>query len=750
MNESKYPVTYPPSLALPVRRQPPTRNVFASSPQVSQEPDTVSNAWHAIQRGKWLILACAAGAVLLAIVISGMQTPMYQATTILELRDPGKTISPFAPARAASDGETDSEIVTEVTLLHSEPLLRDVVQKLGLDKQPQYTSGRDSSQMFWHTLRRENLPAMTPVERAVAVADHNLSIRHQARIIDLSYSSSDPKLAANFVNTLATEHLTRATQSDEQTAKQLREWLDKETTDLNGKMAASEAEMQRYAQNSGIVQTDSQDTVTQQQLRLLSEQLGQAEADRMLKESRNSVAANANSDVLTQLIDDPVLKNYQTQLTALEQKSQSLQSLYQPDSYKVKDVENQIAVIKAAIAKETASVKSQAQNEYKAALARQNMLQQKFDAESQHVSAQESKFIHYSTLAKQLDTDRTMHAELLEKAQELALASAAPITDLKIVASATPPVRPYTPNYPLNLSLGLFVGLFAGVIAAVSREQVRPRLRAPGDASTLLQLPELAAVPSIDRRRDAQYLLPPPSGGRLDDRLELAAWNGTPTLLIESIHDALASIMTSCDRGCRVLLFTSPNPGDGKTTITANLAISLALCRRKVLLIDGDLRRPRLNQIFNVPLEPGLADALRDADPKDNPEPEKIHTLPVPSLSLMTAGKLATTYAPLFGGNRLGHFLGRMRNQYDVILIDAPPVLHGPDARLLGRLSDAAVLITRARKTTRQDAIAAASRLAADRIPLAGTILNDWNPRSDSSAYSSYLASEPEVETAVP
>ncbi|HVW07822.1 MAG TPA: exopolysaccharide transport family protein, partial [Bryobacteraceae bacterium] len=583
MNDSKYPVTYPPSLALPARRQPPARNVFAATPQSGPEPDTVSTAWHAIQRGKWLILACAAGAVLLAVVISGMQTPMYQATTILELRDPGKTISPFAPARAASDGETDSEIVTEVTLLHSEPLLRDVVQKLGLDQQAKYTSGRDSAQLLWHTLRRENLPAMTPLEKAVAVADHNLSIRHQARIIDVSYNSDDPKLAADFVNTLAAEHLTRASQSDEQTAKQLREWLDRETNDLNGKMAASEAEMQRYAQNSGIVQTDSQDTVTQQQLRLLSEQLGQAEADRMLKESRNSVASNANSDVMTQLIDDPVLKNYQTQLTALEQKSQSLQSLYQPDSYKVKDIENQIAVVKAAIAKETASVKSQAQNEYKAAVARQNMLQQKFDSESQHVSAQEAKFIHYSTLAKQLDTDRAMHAELLEKAQDLALASAAPNTDLKIVAAATPPVRPYTPNYPLNLALGLFAGLFAGVIAAVSREQVRPRLRAPGDASTLLQLPELAAVPSIDRRRDAQYLLPPPSGGRLDDRLELAAWNGTPTLLIESIHDALASIMTSCDRGCRVLLFTSPNPGDGKTTITANLAISLALCHRKVL-----------------------------------------------------------------------------------------------------------------------------------------------------------------------
>ena len=134
---------------------------------------------------------------------------------------------------------------------------------------------------------------------------------------------------------------------------------------------------------------------------------------------------------------------------------------------------------------------------------------------------------------------RTMHAELLEKAQQLSISSAAPNTDLRIVSAALPPARPYTPNYPLNLILGLFTGLFAGVLFAVSREQVRPRLRAPGDSSLLLQLPELAAIPCIDRRRDAQYLLAPPMASRLENRLELAAWNGTSGPLIESIHDAL-------------------------------------------------------------------------------------------------------------------------------------------------------------------------------------------------------------------
>src|SRR6185437_1733093 len=156
------------------------------------------------------------------------------------------------------------------------------------------------------------------------------------------------------------------------------------------------------------------------------------------------------------------------------------------------------------------SVRSRSANDLKAAQDRENMLRSNFDSESQHVTAQESKFIHYGTLQQELEAMRTMHAELLEKSQQLAISSAAPNNDLQVVSTAIPPERPYTPNYPLNLSLGLFVGLFAGVVAAVAREHVSPRLRAPGDSSLLLQLPELASIPSIDPRRGAQFLLPSP------------------------------------------------------------------------------------------------------------------------------------------------------------------------------------------------------------------------------------------------
>ena len=750
MNEIRHRNPAAGPIALPHRREVARPVYIAGSGQTGSDQDTVSGAWHAIQRGKYLVLGCIAGGLLLAVLVSGLQTPLYQAETILEVRDPARPVSPFVPAQAGGEASVDTAIQTEVTLLRSDPLIRSVIKHLNLANTLGGTPSSDTTRTLWKTLRHETLPPMTAEERAIQVAKGSLSISHQARIIDIDYHSSDPKLAADFVNTLAQEHLRQNSASDLDAAKQMRQWLDNQTAQVNAQLAQSEAQMQGYAKNAGLVQTSSNDTVTQQQLRLLSEELARAEADRMVKQSKNAVATAASPDAMPQVMDDSVLRDYESKLTELRQKSADLQSIYQPDYYKVQEVENQIKELQGAIQKEVASVRSRSANDLKAAQDRENMLRSNFDSESQHVTAQESKFIHYGTLQQELEAMRTMHAELLEKSQQLAISSAAPNNDLQVVSTAIPPERPYTPNYPLNLSLGLFVGLFAGVVAAVAREHVSPRLRAPGDSSLLLQLPELASIPSIDPRRGAQFLLPSPAGAeRLENRLELAAWNGTPALLIESIHDALASITASCERGSRIILFTSPAPGDGKTTIVANLAISLALCRRRVLLIDGDLRRPRLHKVFNVGMEPGLADAVREVAPNENPAIEKVHTLSIPNLFLMTSGKLAATHAPLFGGKRLQQVLDRMRSQYDVILIDAPPVLHGPDARLLGRYADSAILVTRARKTSHQDAVAAASRLAADRIPLAGTILNDWNPRSDSAAYTSYLPVEPEPEAAI-
>src|SRR5262249_21151033 len=158
------------------------------------------------------------------------------------------------------------------------------------------------------------------------------------------------------------------------------------------------------------------------------------------------------------------------------------------------------------------------------------------------------------------------------------------------------------------------------------------------------------------------------------------------SLLMESIHDALGSLVSRCDQGPSVVVFTSPAPGDGKTTITANLAIALAHANRRVLLVDGDLRRSRLHKIFRVRSHQGFGELLRDGAP-GSLDGIVANPLSIPSLSLLPAGELGKSpNAPVLSSSRLPGLIARLRSEYDIVLIDAPPVLQGPDARILGRL----------------------------------------------------------------
>jgi succinoglycan biosynthesis transport protein ExoP len=695
---------------------------------VPASPDYVlPNFWRAVHRHKIAILVTGLISLLLAAGVTRLQTPKYRAQVLMDLRDPAAGLAPFRAAGGGVDLTGDAAIQTNVAILGSAPLVKRVVERLKLDQLPAFIGPSDTSAWLRRMLRSPQLPEEPPADRALENALQNLSVRHTAGVVEITYTSEDPLLAADFVNTLADEHLRRGREADSAAMQRLNERLSAETADLQRQLERSEAELQRYSRGTGLLSTSDRDaSAAEQRLRLLGEELARAQADRIVKESRQQLAASSRPDWLPQTTDDPTLRDYQTKLTDLRREAAQLESLLTPENYKVQRVQNEIAVLQAAHDSELASLRKRVENDYTSAVGQEKMLAQRYARQAEQVSEEAAQSVHYNTLKRELETVRTLRAEILEKGEQLSLAAATPVAGLRIIDRASPPTRPYRPNYPLNLSLGLFEGILAGVVLAMVREHRRPTLRAPGEALSLLHLPEFGAIP----RAEGNTLSVP------RHRPELAAWKPQPSPLIESIHDALASLASRCEGGPSVILFTSPAPGDGKTTIIANLAIALAQCQRRVLLIDGDLKRPRLHKLFGVSMRPGFSDLLQDslfgelqADPMiENP-------LSIPNLHLLPSGPTVVPSAPLLSGGRLPRLVARFRSAYDIVLVDAPPVLQGPDARLLGRLADGVILVVRSRKTTHQDAVAALQRLMTDRIPVAGTILNDWNPRSDSASY---------------
>ena len=304
------------------------------------------------------------------------------------------------------------------------------------------------------------------------------------------------------------------------------------------------------------------------------------------------------------------------------------------------------------------------------------------------------------------------------------------------------------PSMVFTKRLGLLSGGFFGIVLIVLRERADRSIQAPGEASLYLDVPELGVIPSADAARSqssAYYRQARGAETKKTEKenrkspVELVTWKRRPSVLADSFRSTLTSILFSGENGNRprVIALTSANPQEGKTTVASNLALALAEIGRKVLLIDADLRKPRLHEIFNVSNAWGLSDLLDGTKPPEGLEAMVAGTV-YRDLYVLPAGSAASSISNLLHSPRALDLLQRMRREFDMVIIDTPPMLQMPDARVLGRLADAVILVVRSASTTKETAAAAGQRLAEDGTRLLGTVLNEWDPRKTSHAGHEY------------
>jgi polysaccharide biosynthesis transport protein len=316
----------------------------------------------------------------------------------------------------------------------------------------------------------------------------------------------------------------------------------------------------------------------------------------------------------------------------------------------------------------------------------------------------------------------------LQKAYNAYLASRMRLSNARLAGPATPPLLPRKPNLLLNLGIGAIGGLLIAIAWVMLREQSRPVLRAPGDAGVYLSLPELGAIPQARNGKLFAAFFPGLGNGSqgveravMEQRMELS----------ESFRTTVASILANGRGGRhpRVLVVTSSQPMEGKTTVVSNLGIALAAASKKVLLIDGDMRRPRLHKLFDEANSWGLSDLLS--------EKNAVHELPldvlakrtaIPHLYLLPSGASTDNVFGLLYSDRLARLLPLFREQFDYVLVDAPPCLEFADARIMARHAEEVLLVVRANHTDRRAAQTAVRRFRLDGISVMGVILNRWAP----------------------
>jgi succinoglycan biosynthesis transport protein ExoP len=686
--------------------------------------------WLILRRYKGTLILIAFLGAVVGYLVTLPQTPIYQARTSIEIENLNENflnIKSVNPTENGMNGSAIYDIQTQIRILQSASLIEGVVVKLKSAQLPKTADGRLSA---WR--KALNLPQPTVVDayqQAILSAAGSLKVRTagQTRIVELLVDSTDPATAALFANTLANEYIEKNLESRWKTTEKTTEWLSRQIDGMRIKLEQSEDRLQRYAREAGLIFTDEETNVSTAKLGQLQGALSTAQTDRIGKQSRYEMASKSPPEALPDVLSDLSLRDYQTKLTDLSRQIAELTSTYTAEYPKVKRAEAQYAIIEAAFNRERAAILKRIKNEYEEALRREQLLAIDYSTQAKLVGGEGERAIQYNILKREVDSNRQLYDTMLQQLKQATISSALRATNVHVVDPAKVPSYPYKPDARRSGLIGLMGGLFVGLAFVVMRDRADRSIKEPG----------LGIIPSAT---SAERKLLSPQGTK--QRVELVSWQQRPSLIAEAFRSTLVSILFSGQNGSRprVMVVTSAAPAEGKSTLVTNLSIAIAEVGQRVLLIDADLRRPRIHSIFGLESSPGLTELLKESDPAKLLDDlgMAIRQTDVENLYVLTSGKSTSAATSLLYGPKVQIILKELRAQFDTILIDTPPMLQIPDARVLARLADKVILVIRAGKTTRDGALAAHQKLREDGTGLLGTILNDWNPKHSTSGYYGY------------
>jgi polysaccharide biosynthesis transport protein len=307
------------------------------------------------------------------------------------------------------------------------------------------------------------------------------------------------------------------------------------------------------------------------------------------------------------------------------------------------------------------------------------------------------------------------------------------------VDPAQPPDEKFSPNYATNIGLGMLSGIIVAALFVILRERLDVAIREPGEMGSALNIRELGAIPSLQKDRPARSLPFAVKAGSIAlHRAKPEHVVGDRSVISEAFRCTAASLLfaENGNAGNKVFLMTSAYAGVGKTTTAVNLAIALGAGGRRVALVEGDLRKPMLHEMFGLPNSSGLADLLQSESPLvDSAVQSRVRPTGMKGLHLLTAGAYHLFHPSSLESGRLTGILSYLRRDYDLVIVDCPPALQIPDARLLARDCDAVVLVGRAGQSKMKDLSQVAHIFAQDGRRVAGTILTDWDPRHEHPGY---------------
>jgi capsular exopolysaccharide synthesis family protein len=700
----------PPEVLAKRRRQ----GLAAFDPEEVREVPNLLEYWRVIQKRRATILTTAFIVFAVALVATLKQKPVYRAQALVEIQKENPDI-PTLQELFQVENISDTYLETQYRILKSENLARRVIALLRLDRVAEFSApaqapppnqkqAASSPQVF---ALAGTIPRNADIDNELLTKfQKHLDVEplKRSRLVEVSFESNDRNLAAQVVNTLASTYIQQNLEARWDASQKATEWLSQQLLDMKSKLEHSEDELQQYARDKGLLFLETEKGTTEnivaQRLRELQEELTKAQAQRFQKESLYALVQQGDFASLPGVFDNKLMQDLTEKLEELQRERSRLVAIFNADYPRVKEIQSQIDETQAVLTQERERAAKEITNDYRAAVEREHMLQGAFAEQQNEADVIAEKSVQYNILKREADTNKQLYVGLLEKLKETGVSTSLKATNIRVVDPAYPPKKPDRPRIPLNLSLGLVLGISLGIGAAFLQEHLDNTFKSAEDIKRFLQLSALASVPAVASSNNHRGVLALYDRARLmaDDKngnKVMPLWNriegnGQNAALAEAFHELRTSVLLStAKRPPSSLLVTSAQGGEGKTTVAANLAVSLAQLGERVLLIDADLRRPNLHNFFGLPNSAGLVNFLTG-----DPDWRSLVIHPAPmGLGVLFSGPIPPNPADLLSSDYMPALIREASKEYKFVVVDSPPLLNLADSRILAALVDGVILV---------------------------------------------------------
>lgn len=669
-----------------------------------------------LRRHMWAIAAFVLIVCFATAVVSFRLTPVYESTATLyvDRQEARGIVGQESQAQTYSNLDAESFLASQIRLLQSDSVVRPVAQRYNLlEREQQFNRAEDSSD---RVTRAKDAP--------IVLKQLRIARPPNTYLLQVSYRSTDPQLAADVANQIAQSYIEHTYNIRIRSSQSLSKFMEKQIEELRAKMESSSSRLASLERELNVINPEEKTNILSARLLQLNTEYTRAQSDRVTAEAQLNQAASGSLEVAQVSSQGDAIKRLIERRDEVSERFAEARSHYGVNHPEYRKLQAQFRELERQVDATRLNALKRVEVQFNEARAREQMLQKSVAETKAEYDKLNLRSFEYQRAKREADADKNLYDELNRKIREAGINAGFQNNMVRIADTARPGWKPVFPKIPLNLALAFLFSTLLAFGVAILTDTMDNTIRDPEQVSRTLRTHIVGTLPSVKNPKEltlSTSVALPAAGSDSGALLVPRRTERQLSTYDEAIRTIRNSILlTDFDRRLRTLLFTSATASEGKSTTAGHLASAHAEQKKKTLLIDCDLRRPSLHKLFGLPLSTGLSNVLNG---ETNWRFAIVESETNPNLHIITAGPPSRRAADMIG-TLMGPVMDEMAQEYDLVVLDAPPLLGFAETLQMASSADGVVVVTKAGDTSRKAVAAAISTLSHLRANVLGLVLN--------------------------